>query len=60
MKNILKKQAQRRTDDEWKQLTWYLFSSVEGEPRYLSENAEADGQRAEKQKGVIWSRIRNK
>lgn len=24
-----------------KQLTWYLFSSVEGEPRYLSENAEA-------------------
>lgn len=24
-----------------KRLTWYLFSSDEGEPRYLSENAEA-------------------
>lgn len=35
----------------WKQLTWYLLSSVEGEPRNLSENAEAG--RSRKKRGCF-------
>lgn len=39
------KEVIRQISSQWKrakrQLTWYLFTSVEGEPRYRSENAEA-------------------
>lgn len=45
---LIKKQVGKRQ----KTLTWYLLSSVEGEPKYLSEKAEAEGEREIKE--VTW------
>lgn len=35
-------------------LTWYLFSSIEGEPRYRSENAEAGRDQKQKEGRMLF------
>lgn len=47
---LIKKQVGKRQ----KMLTWYLLSSVEGEPKYLSEKAEAEGEKGN-QRGYMTS-----
>lgn len=47
---LIKKQVGKRQ----KTLTWYLLSSVEGEPKYLSEKAEAEGEKGN-QRGYMTS-----
>lgn len=39
-----------------RQLTWYFFPSVEGEPRYRSENAEAGRDQKHREVTVSFSR----